>query len=166
MMTDQAETKVRQWALKRNGEALTVKDAVELVLAVDGDAVQRHEETVAVLLEHCSEAVLRDLATRELQEWRRESSEHCQSRIEAIVKAEHETRHAAYEASLLLADRREDDPKDVDYTGKRTLIANGDVTAQRTFLMWTIGSKVGYVAIAVLITVLNIAVNYLVFGRP
>jgi hypothetical protein len=165
-VTDQAESKVRQWAMRRNGETLTVKDSVELVLAVDEDAVARHAETVAVLKQHCTEAVLRDLAIRELQEWRRESSEHCQARIEAIVKAEHETRHAEYVASLVLADRREDDPKGVDYTGKRTLIAGGDVTAQRTFLMWTIGSKLGYVAIAVLITVLNIAVNYLVFGRP
>ena len=165
-MTDKAETKVRQWAMRRNGDPLTVKDAVELVLAVDEDSVKRHEETVAVLKQHCTEAVLRDLAICELQEWRRESSEHCQARIEAIVKAEHETRHAEYVASLVLADRREDDPKGVDFTGKRTLIANGDETAQRTFLMWTIGSKVGYVAVAVLITVLNIAVNYLWFGKP
>jgi len=99
-MTDAAESQVRRWALRKNGEELTVKDAVELVLAVDEDAVERHEETVDVLKVHCTEAVVRDLAIRELQDWRRESSENCQRRIEAIVKAEHEERHAAYESSL------------------------------------------------------------------
>jgi len=99
-MTDAAESQVRRWALRKNGEELTVKDAVELVLAVDEDAVERHEETVGVLKAHCTEAVVRDLAIRELQDWRRESAENCQRRIEAIVRAEHEERHAAYESNL------------------------------------------------------------------
>jgi len=75
--------------------------------------VERHEETVGVLKAHCTEAVVRDLAIRELQDWRRESSENCQRRIEAIVKAEHEERHAAYETSLTARDYA--DPADSQF---------------------------------------------------
>lgn len=45
-MTDETESKVRQWALKRNGVPLAVHDVVELCLAIDADANQRHETLV------------------------------------------------------------------------------------------------------------------------
>ena len=32
--------------------------------------------------------------------------------------------------------------------------------------MWWLGSKIGYILIAVLVTVINIALNLLWFGRP
>jgi len=122
-MTDNAESKVRQWAVKRNGDPLTVKDAVELVLAVDEDAVARHQETVAVLQAHCAEAVVRDLAIRELQDWRRESSEKCVERMTVIAErvaiAAHAPVHAAHMASHHAPPRREDDPPDEAFVDKR-----------------------------------------------
>lgn len=48
-MTDQAESKVREWAKKRNGDPLTSADVVELVLAVDADGDARHDESIAAI---------------------------------------------------------------------------------------------------------------------
>jgi hypothetical protein len=54
-MTDRTESKVRQWATKRNGDALEVHDVIELVLAVDDDAVKRSEElSLAVKANHAA----------------------------------------------------------------------------------------------------------------
>ena len=38
--------------------------------------------------------------------------------------------------------------------------------ANKTFFMWTIGSKVGYLLVAAGVTVINVAINYLLFGKP
>jgi hypothetical protein len=38
--------------------------------------------------------------------------------------------------------------------------------ARRTYLMWVVGSKVGYVALAVLVAILVMAGNYIFFGHP
>lgn len=51
-MTDHTESKVRQWAKVRNGDPLTNKDVVELVLAVDDDGTARHRESVKILEDH------------------------------------------------------------------------------------------------------------------
>lgn len=45
-MSDATESKVRQWAMKRNGAELQPGDIVELVLAVDDDAVARTADVV------------------------------------------------------------------------------------------------------------------------
>ena len=38
--------------------------------------------------------------------------------------------------------------------------------ANKTFFMWTIGSKVGYLLTAAGVTAINVAINYLWFGTP
>jgi hypothetical protein len=62
-MTDETESKLRAWATKRNGDPLTPKDVVELVLAADDDWNQRdrrrsHEmaELKSAFDDHCISA--------------------------------------------------------------------------------------------------------------
>ncbi len=38
-------------------------------------------------------------------------------------------------------------------------------TANRTFFMWSVGSKVIYILIAVLVAVISLGTNYLLFGQ-
>lgn len=47
-MTDRAESEVRKWALRKNGESLTLRDVVELVFAQADDADARHKENVDI----------------------------------------------------------------------------------------------------------------------
>jgi hypothetical protein len=48
METDKTESKVRQWALRKDGDTITVQDVVELVFAQDDDANERHRENVKI----------------------------------------------------------------------------------------------------------------------
>jgi len=118
-MTDRFESEVQKFVSQQNGDDLTPQIVYGMLQAVDEDANRRHQETVAAFKEHCTEAVVRDLAIRELQDWRRESSEHCQERIEAIVRAEHAPTHAAHMAEFHAPPRREDDPPDAAFVDKR-----------------------------------------------
>ena len=118
-MTDHFESEVQKFVGQQNGDDLTPQIVYGMLRAVDQDAVARHQETVAVLEAHCAEAVVRDLAIRELQDWRRHSMETCQSRIEAIVRAEHAPTHAAHMAEFHAPPRREDDPPDAAFVDKR-----------------------------------------------
>lgn len=149
-MSDHTESKVRQWATRRNGDPLTPRDVVELVLAVDDDGNARHQETIDLLAAQNARVVL-------LEEWR--------ASCPAAFAAEHEERHARHMADCH-APRREDDLPGADYSDERR-----DATDhERTFLMWTLGSKLGAFVIAVLlaavVTLVNVAVNYLWFGHP
>jgi hypothetical protein len=118
-VTDNFESEVQKFVGKQNGDELTPQIVYGMLQAVDQDAVARHQETVTVLRVHCTEAVVRDLAIRELQDWRRESSEHCQERIERIVRAEHGPVHDAHMALHHAPPRREGDPPDVAFVDKR-----------------------------------------------
>ena len=74
--------------------------------------------------------------------------------------AEHKAFHKEYLATLVLpslmaAPKRRDDPEGENFEGDR-----------RTYLMWVIGSKIGYVALAVLVALIVMVGNYLVLGRP
>ena len=118
-MTDRFESEVQKFVSQQNGDDLTPQIVYGMLQAVDEDANRRHQETVAAFKEHCTEAVVRDLAIRELQDWRRESSEHCQERIERIVRAEHGPVHAAHMAEHHGKPRRMEDPPDSEFTERR-----------------------------------------------
>jgi len=118
-MTDHFESEVQRFVGKQNGDELTPQIVYGMLQAVDEDANRRHQETVAAFKEHCAEAVVRDLAIRELQDWRRHSAETCQARIEAIVRAEHTPTHAAHMAEFHAPPRRESDPPDEAFVDKR-----------------------------------------------
>ena len=68
-MTDKGERKVREWALKRNGDAVDNHDIVDLVFALDEDNEDRHAETLKLLDLHCEEAAVRDERLEALEAW-------------------------------------------------------------------------------------------------
>jgi len=122
-MTDHFESEVQKFVGQQNGDDLTPQIVYGMLQAVDQDAVARHQETVAVLEAHCAEAVVRDLGIRELQDWRRESSEKCVERMtviaERVAAAAHAPVHAAHMASHHAPPRRDDDPPDAAFVDKR-----------------------------------------------
>ena len=166
-MTDAAERKVRQWALKRNGESLENRDIVELVFAFDEDNEARHDEVVEQIQTLAAEGNVRGERIEALERWRVRQEENCEARMLAIAKDEHEARHNAH-MSEYHAPRREDDPAGADYRSERR--SGDEEAARRTFFMWTLGSKLGAAFIAILVaaivTLINIALNYLWFGHP
>jgi len=166
-MTDAAERKVRQWALKRNGESLENRDIVELVFAFDEDNEARHDEVVEQIQTLAAEGNVRGERIEALERWRRRQEESCEARMLAIAQGEHEARHNAH-MSEHHAPRREDDPAGADYRSERR--SSDEEAARRTFFMWTLGSKLGAAFIAILVaaivTLINIALNYLWFGHP
>jgi hypothetical protein len=84
------------------------------------EAERRHKETMNILSAHCAEADFRDTEIHELQEWRRNSAESCQRRIEKIVKAEHKICHDEHLAeSHANEKRRFDDPVETDFLALR-----------------------------------------------
>ena len=105
---DRTESKVRQWAMRMNGEPITNKDVVELVLAVDDDGNDRHRET----LEKLDDQHARLIA---LEEWR----SGCPAATVELVSAEHAERHAQHMLECH-APHREGDPPESDYTDERS----------------------------------------------
>ena len=160
-MTDNAERKVREWANNRNGDPLTPKDVVDLVLAVDADSDDRHTETLQRLDDVDERHISLCLRVSELET----VSIGCSERVKAFVAAEHDVRHTEHMASFHGPERRASDPPDAEFTDRRTLAADTE-DARHAWAMWWLGSKIGYVLIAVLVTVINIALNLLWFGRP
>lgn len=127
-------------------------------LAQDGD--DQHAESIAeikdlrtVLATHFEQAAVRDRRLDRAEAWQRSWEKGCPERMrKAISEAmdpllrEHETNHPP---------RRRSDPKDADYTGDR-----------RVWLMWTIGSRVTNILIAVVTAIIIMALSYLLFGSP
>lgn len=160
--SDRTESKVRQWALRRNGDPLQITDVVELALAIDEDANVRHDEAVAevretrhLLTEHCAEADVRDERICALEAWRTEQATTCERRVRELIETEHAERHRKHMDEEHRLPRREGDPADADFTGDR-----------RVWLMWSVGSKVTNVLIAVLTAAAVMLVSYVIFGTP
>ena len=143
-MTDRFESEVQKFVSQQNGDDLTPQIVYGMLQAVDEDANRRHQETVAAFKEHCAEAVVRDLAIRELQDWRRESSEKCVERMtviaERVAVAAHAPVHAAHMVSHHAPPRREDDPPDVAFVDKRkeSFPAGDQRTLFELILGWSI----------------------------
>lgn len=160
--SDRTESKVRQWALRRNGDPLQLTDVVELALAIDEDANMRHDEAVTevretrrLLTEHCAEADVRDERICALEAWRTEQATTCEKRVRELIEAEHAERHGKHMEADHRLPRRSGDPEDADYSGDR-----------RVWLMWSIGSKVTNIGIAVVTAAAVMLVSYILFGTP
>ena len=119
-MTDNAERKVREWANNRNGDPLTPKDVVDLVLAVDADSDDRHTETLQRLDDVDERHISLCLRVSELET----VSIGCSERVKAFVAAEHDVRHTEHMASFHGPERRASDPPDAEFTDRRTLAAD------------------------------------------
>lgn len=150
-MTDSAERKVRQWALKRNGAPLEAQDVVELVFAFDDDNEARHEDLVDQMATFTAEGGVRNGRIEALERWRVSQEEKYEARM-----SEHHMLH------------REDDKSGSDYRKERG--DEGEETARQTFFMWTLGSKLGAaflaILVAVVVTLVNATLSCLWFGHP
>jgi hypothetical protein len=119
-MTDAAERKVRLWALRKNGDPLMLQDVVELVYAFADDQEADHGQTIDLLKQVDEKHSLLCVRVAELEGDWHEASATCKDRVEAIVHAEHESRHAAYVEALASEKKRADDPPGVDFRTART----------------------------------------------
>lgn len=134
-MTDNAESKVREWAQKKNGDPLTVKDVVDLVLAVDADSDERHEETLELLAQHVKDdkaraAVIAD----ELTQWRALQAEECANRHRVLF-----TEEMLELPRLIRRPHRASDPESADYRLKAEPPQDeevGDMKRAWRFLKW------------------------------
>ena len=142
-------------------------------LALDHD--NDHSESMgafASLLDrldvHQAEANVRDAEIAEIQEWRARAVATCQERVAAIVKPLCEELHSSVHQRHLNdshggSERRSTDPLDAEFTERRALETED---GRHAWAMWWLGSKIGYVLLAVIITVINIALNLLWYGKP
>lgn len=153
-MTDEAERKTRQWALKKNGDPLTPRDVTELVFALSDDHDKDHAETMAevkkingCLAQLNAEHQSLSLRMDGFDEWRRRSAEGCQERIEAIVRPIAEEMHDAthkrhLEESHGGAERRRDDANGTDYRDQREPQDEemGDIRRVWRFARWFVAA--------------------------
>jgi hypothetical protein len=145
---DKTESKLRQCALRRNGDPITNKDIVELMFALDDDGVARHVETMNIVVP------LRD-----------DFLEHCQSedeRLKMIVEGEHAKRHGEHMA--VEHARRADDPPYSDFTEDRS-----DEEQQREWqhrLAAFTGTVFGKVALLACGAGVGMLLSYIFTGTP
>lgn len=120
--SDRTESKVREWALKRNGDPVTPHDVIELVLAVDDDSCERSNRIEDKLDRHIDNdsAALQKIVTHldsETEEIKADMLQHKQwtdrEPLPRIAKLEQRV-------NLLFAPRRATDPAATDFTEKRS----------------------------------------------
>jgi len=143
----------------------TPRDILVALGALADDQDENHKESIEAIGEnrrlleaHFEEADRRDHRILAIEEKIAKSEAECPARVKAAIHAEHENRHNAYVASLVKP-RRKGDPDGKDYRNDRD-------ESRQVWFMWMIGSKVSYILMAVLITVLNIGLHYLLMGEP
>jgi len=165
-MADRFEKKMQDIAVRstKNGGP-GIADVLEALVAKAEDDDEQHEESLAaikgnrVMMEqHLREAAHRDERLEAIEEKIARSEAECPARVKAAIQAEHELRHSAYVASLVKP-RRKSDPDDKDYRHDRE-------ESKQVWLMWMIGSKMTYILMAVIITILNLGIHYLLMGEP
>jgi hypothetical protein len=91
-----------------NGDPITNRDIVDLVLAVDDDGNDRHAETLDLIADQSARLVV-------MEEWRASCPA---GSLADYVAAEHDHRHAVHMVECH-PPRREDDPPDADHTDDR-----------------------------------------------
>jgi len=147
------------------------QDVDEMVTGLDERQHKRHTETVGEVRELCRRV-------GEVETWRSDVEVGCPAKIdEAIEKGveiaveratcKHDLKHEQFVEQLeerFSQKRRNEDPVDDDWTRRRsTLSSEAD---KQVWFMWMVGSKLGYILIAVIITAINIVLNILWFGTP
>lgn len=138
---DRTETRVRQWALRNNGDPLTNADVVALILAVDDDANDRNDEVLRIL-----DGQNERLAA--LEGWQEAFS------AEVISMSEHDAKHAEHLRAYHAPRRAGDDP-DSDYTEERS---RGAVRSPR----YTREQIVSISIIGIVVVAANSAVTWLI----
>lgn len=123
---DRTESKVREWALKRNGDPVAPHDVIELVLAVDEDSCSRSDRIESKLDKHIlsnnealdkiaahlddETAELKLSVDKTLQEHIAWTAEEPMPRIERLEQR----------VDFLFSPRRSTDPMSTDFSDKRS----------------------------------------------
>lgn len=171
----EADRKVRQWALKRNGDPILTKDIVELVLAVDNDAAARHKMSVKLHEENekriaATEQLMAACAKQvhQVEHSQEELLKVLPSRLEAATIAAVEASkdlHRNYHDEFVRSwtnKRRDSDAPEEDHREER----DPGEQSKQVWLMWMIGTKVGYALVSVLTLLTGAGISYLIFGKP
>ena len=160
-MTDKGERKVREWALKRNGDAVDNHDIVDLVFALDEDNEERHAETLKLLDVHCEEARIRDERLEALEAWREHQADTCEMRIKGLIDEEHSARHDAY-VSGLASPRRKNDPESSDFLEQRKrTFPSDDPEVQEMRVSYRAGKwLIRGVAAAIIVALISFGANF------
>jgi hypothetical protein len=147
------DSKLREWAQKRNGDPIGAQDVKELLFAVDADSRERHAETMG-----CISSLGQLLADKVDCE---DFVVHCGdsgAHDHGVLHADHMERHHVLQV------RRAGDPDGADFSSSRGSAADDADFNTRlvVFFAGTLGKLVIFVAGGVSLAL----VNYLVFGRP
>jgi hypothetical protein len=120
-VSDEAERKVRQWALRRNGDPLEPHDVVELVFAFADDHEADYKKLTNILETHVAEANVRDARLNDLETWRREQALTCSDKVVKLVKKELCDEHHRVDLAdpVSMMGRHYNDPPDSEFTEKR-----------------------------------------------
>lgn len=172
-MTDHAERKVREWAKGRNGDPLTNKDVVDLVLAVDADGDARHVETIQRLDDVDERHISLCLRVSALEQTSVGCSERVKTYVEGEIargaadgRAEHDARHTEHMASHHGPERRADDPPDSAFLEVRETAFPADEEYADIRRFWRSFKWVVIVFAAALIVMLADQLGNLIFGGP
>lgn len=142
-MTDNAEKELRKWARKRNGEPISNHDVVELVFAFADDFDAAHSTTLELIDQGKQERTVICRRITDLEQWKTEAQNTCEDRVTRLIQTEHDMRHSAHMQSH----------------------HSDDASFQQRFVWWW-GGKLSYIALAVIVTLINIVLNMLWFGKP
>ena len=168
-MTDNAERKVREWAKGRNGDPLTNKDIVDLVLAVDADGDARHVETIQRIDDVDERHISLCLRVSALEQ----ASIGCSERVKAYVDGEvrrseanglmeHDSRHTEHMASH----HGPDDPPDSVFLEKRESAFPEDDELGDLRRFWRIGKWGVMAAALILADMFARFLSHTLFGYP
>ena len=153
----------------------------DLLIAIQGladDQDIQHDESMQeikrnrLLLEgHFIEATNRDKRIEKLEGSVQQYERDCPARLESLLeeavarsRTVHHEDHNRYVEQLEQSKRRAGDPKDADWTPKRS---NASAEAEKqVWLMWMVGSKLGYILLAVLVAAATWATHWLLTGNP
>jgi hypothetical protein len=147
------------------------KDVDEAVSALDQKQHDRHKDTIGEVREICARV-------GRMENWRADVEVSCPLEIEAAIErgveeaverscSKHDMKHEAFVEQLeerFSQKRRSEDPLDDDWTSKRTTVATE--ADKQIWLMWMVGSKLGYILLAVLIAVATWTVRWAITGTP
>ena len=143
-MTDYFE-KAKDEILKdaRTNGGVTPSHLLDALIATNEDLDVQHEQTIQLLDVAKQERQVLCHKVSDLELWQHDTQTTCAERVKKLISEEHEDRHGKHMEQH----------------------HNSDASFQQKFIWWW-GSKVSYIVVAVLIVVLNIAINMIWFGRP
>lgn len=150
---DRAESRLRQWALNRNGEDVTNKDVVDLVFAFDDDMNDRHDELCDSFDTHCqqskAEITTLKLEVEDLETWRRDCEDHLVERVAQKICTEHDRIHQEHVESMHFG------------VAKSAEVAEKTEMEKKIWLLWKVGDRLVYLTVTGIVIIMTLVGNML-----